>query len=49
MSSSCKDEVLLNPDLITVGKKVNLKLDFMQESIKKVKEVVNERLNKYLK
>ena len=36
-------------DLITVGKKVNLKLDFMQESIEKVKEVVERRLNKYLK
>lgn len=36
-------------DLILVGKKANLKIDFMQKSIELVKNIVNKRLNKYLK
>lgn len=36
-------------DLIAVGKKGNLKLDFMQNAISLVKDTVNKRLNKYIK
>ena len=35
-------------DLIAVGKKGNLKLDFMQNAISLVKDTVNKRLNKYI-
>lgn len=36
-------------DLKIVGKKVHLKIDFMDKAISLVKEVVNKRLSKYLK
>ena len=36
-------------DLIIVGKKANLKLEYMEEAISLVKDIVNKRLNKYLK
>ena len=34
---------------IIVGKKANLKLEYMEEAISLVKDIVNKRLNKYLK
>lgn len=40
---------IIDDDLIVVGKKAGLKLDYMKESINKVKEIVNRRLGKYLK
>jgi serine/threonine-protein kinase HipA len=36
-------------DLIIVGKKANLKLEYMEEAISLVKDIVSKRLNKYLK
>ena len=36
-------------DLIIVGKKANLKLEYMKDAISLVKDIVNKRLNKYLK
>lgn len=40
---------ITDDDLIAVGKKVNLKLNFMLDSIALVKEVVERRLGTYLK
>ena len=39
---------ILDDDLIQVGKKVNLKLDFMTDAITKVKKVVQNKLYKYI-
>ena len=44
-----KGKDILDSDLIAVGKNFDLDMDFMLKSIDKVKNIVNKRLNKYLK
>jgi serine/threonine-protein kinase HipA len=39
---------ILDEDLLEVGKKAGLKIDFMNNSILKIKEIVDKRLKKYL-
>lgn len=43
-----KGDNILDSDLVSIGSKFDLSLEFMVQSIKKVKEVVNTRLSKYL-
>ncbi len=44
-----KGKDILDSDLIAIGKKYNLKQDFMENSINNIKEVVHNRLGKYFK
>ena len=44
-----KGKNILDSDLINVGLKAGLKIDYMENEIKNIKDVVNKLLNKYLK